>query len=152
MAFLAVASAYFNVISHTVVSSHLRQFEYGVVDETKDTYISVNQYIPKSNPNPKDGDITFVCAPGIGMVKEIYEPIFEDLARALEQRGMGVRGFWIADPLHSGKSAVLNAGNLGNDICWWDHSRDLLQIVQRFRKQMPRPIVGMGHSIGGARM
>ena len=33
-----------------------------------------------------------------------------------------------------------------------DHSRDLLLMINHFREQMPRPIVGIGHSLGGCQM
>ena len=32
---------------------------------------------------------------------------------------------------------------------WLDHARDLLHMTNVFRAQMPRPIVGVGHSFGG---
>lgn len=32
---------------------------------------------------------------------------------------------------------------------WFDHPRDLFLMVNHFRKQMPRPLVGIGHSMGG---
>jgi pimeloyl-ACP methyl ester carboxylesterase len=32
---------------------------------------------------------------------------------------------------------------------WFDHPRDLLHMVNHFRDQMPRPIIGVGHSMGG---
>lgn len=32
---------------------------------------------------------------------------------------------------------------------WTDHARDLLYIINTLREQMPRPIVGVGHSLGG---
>lgn len=32
---------------------------------------------------------------------------------------------------------------------WMDHSRDLFLMINHFRDQMPRPIVGLGHSFGG---
>ena len=34
-------------------------------------------------------------------------------------------------------------------MSWDDHSRDLLHITNVFRREMPRPIVGLGHSMGG---
>lgn len=33
---------------------------------------------------------------------------------------------------------------------YWDYSRDLLHMVNEFRGDMTRPIVGLGHSMGGA--
>lgn len=35
---------------------------------------------------------------------------------------------------------------------WLDHSRDLLNMVNIFRKEMPRPIIGVGHSMGGCQL
>ena len=32
---------------------------------------------------------------------------------------------------------------------WYDHPRDLLHMINHFRKEMPRPLVGIGHSMGG---
>ncbi|KAI0542359.1 prolyl aminopeptidase-like protein [Xylaria digitata] len=37
---------------------------------------------------------------------------------------------------------------LGNDHGWLDHARDLLHMTNVFRSEMPRPIVGIGHSFG----
>lgn len=30
-----------------------------------------------------------------------------------------------------------------------DHARDLFLMINHFREQMPRPLVGIGHSFGG---
>lgn len=35
---------------------------------------------------------------------------------------------------------------------WYDHSRDLLHMVNHFRDEIPRPIVGIAHSMGCAQM
>lgn len=43
----------------------------------------------------------------------------------------------------------MNERVLGNDPSWFDYSRDLLAMVNRFRRCMPRPLVGVGHSFGG---
>lgn len=32
---------------------------------------------------------------------------------------------------------------------WSDHARDLLHMINHFRREMPRPLVGIGHSMGG---
>lgn len=32
---------------------------------------------------------------------------------------------------------------------WFDHPRDLLHMINHFRSQIPRPLVGIGHSMGG---
>ena len=35
---------------------------------------------------------------------------------------------------------------------WFDHSRDLLYMVNNFRERMIRPIFGVGHSMGAAQL
>lgn len=35
---------------------------------------------------------------------------------------------------------------------WFDHPRDLLHLVNVKRAEMPRPIIGVGHSMGGAHL
>lgn len=35
---------------------------------------------------------------------------------------------------------------------WFDHPRDLLHLVNVKRAEMPRPIIGLGHSFGGAHL
>lgn len=42
--------------------------------------------------------------------------------------------------------------DLRSIAAWLDHSRDLLHMVNIFRDQMPRPIVGVGHSMGGCQL
>jgi hypothetical protein len=33
-----------------------------------------------------------------------------------------------------------------------DHARDLLQLINLKRAEMPRPLVGIGHSMGGTNL
>ena len=35
---------------------------------------------------------------------------------------------------------------------WFDHSRDLLVMINHFADQMPRPIIGYAHSMGCAQL
>lgn len=83
-----------------------------------------------------------------------------------------IRSIWIADVASQGMSYVLNEDNLGNDrktglassnhshmltllfhkASWLDHARDLLYMINHFRDQMSRPLIGIGHSMGGAQM
>jgi len=35
---------------------------------------------------------------------------------------------------------------------WYDHPRDLMHLINLKRDEMPRPIVGIGHSMGGAQL
>ncbi|KAL8944104.1 MAG: hypothetical protein Q9216_000695 [Gyalolechia sp. 2 TL-2023] len=55
----------------------------------------------------------------------------------------------MADVANQGMSSILNEDKLGNDPSWTDHARDLLYVINMLREKMPRPLVGIGHSMGG---
>ncbi|TID17316.1 toxin biosynthesis protein-like protein [Venturia nashicola] len=46
----------------------------------------------------------------------------------------------------------MNLGHRSDATSWFDHARDYLAVVNHFRDQMPRPIIGFGHSMGGVTM
>ena len=50
-----------------------------------------------------------------GQLKELYEPLWEDLHREAKKHGFRIRGIWISDVAWQGQSGVLNADKLGND-------------------------------------
>lgn len=102
--------------------------------------------------DPQALNITIISAAANGLTKKLFEPLWDDLHDQLSQRGIGIHGVWIADQVHQGESAVLNEEKLGNDPCWHDHSRDMLHMVNLFRDQMPRPLIGIGHSMGGQQL
>ncbi len=81
--------------------------------------------------------------------KELYEPLWDEILEHSKTQGFGIRSIWIPDVAWQGDSGVLNERLLGNDPGWNDHARDLLHLINVKRDQMPRPIVGLGHSFGG---
>lgn len=48
-------------------------------------------------------------------MQELYEPLWDELLQQSNKLGFRMRGIWIADVAHQGKSAVLNEDKLGND-------------------------------------
>ncbi|OCK94619.1 uncharacterized protein K441DRAFT_519356, partial [Cenococcum geophilum 1.58] len=58
----------------------------------------------------------------------------------------------VADMAHQGASGVANEHLLGDDPSCFDHSRGLLHMVNHFRHQMPRPIIGVTHRMGFAQL
>ncbi|PGH32674.1 hypothetical protein GX50_04521 [[Emmonsia] crescens] len=140
----------FNVIEHISPCQHIREYPRAIATEQEETlWLSVKQYVPIDNPNPKPGDITIIGAHANGFPKELYEPLWEELLSRAKRHGFGIRGIWIADAAHQGHSGVLNENVLGNDPSWFDHPRDLLHFINLKRAEMPRPIFGIGHSFGG---
>jgi hypothetical protein len=149
----------FTVIPHTITASHLRDYPHAIANEDEDLFLEVKQYIPgrqisfasgsgKGNKAIKDDAVTIIAAGGIGFIKELYEPLFEELLLRAESAGFSIRAIWMADPVNAGASAVRNQANLGCDSSWWDHSRDLWAMINYLRREMVQPIMGLGHSMG----
>lgn len=58
----------------------------------------------------------------------------------------------MADVAWHGESYWMNEELVGNSPGWYDHSRDLANLINLRREEMVRPIVGVGHSMGGNQM
>ncbi|KAF1996245.1 alpha/beta-hydrolase [Amniculicola lignicola CBS 123094] len=148
-----MSSKLFRIDEHAIEGSHVRGFPRTTSTTQDDVlHLAVKQYTPRSNTKPKPGDVTIIAAHANAFPKELYEPLWDELLKRAEGYGFSIRGIWIADVVHQGWSGVLNEDKLGNDPAWLDHSRDLLHMINVFRKDMPRPIVGVGHSMGGCQM
>lgn len=140
----------FHIVEHTVPASYIREYPHALAHSQEDQlHLAIKQYIPKSNPTPKPGDITILGAHANGFPKELYEPLWDDLLARSEKNGFRIRSIWIADVAYQGASGVLNEQMIGNDPGWYDNARDLLYFINLKRKDMPRPIFGLGHSMGG---
>lgn len=83
------------------------------------------------------------------LVQELYEPLWDDLYEKLKAKGIAISSIWAADVAHQGASGVYNEDLIGNDPSWNDHPRDLFLMINAFRQHMKRPLVGVGHSMGG---
>ncbi|KAI9367083.1 toxin biosynthesis protein [Aspergillus egyptiacus] len=142
----------FHVTEHVIDGQYIREYPRATATPDAPLKLSVKQYTPVSNPNPQPGDVTIVAVHGTGFPKELYEPLWEELLHRSQQAGFRIRAIWMADAANQGASGILNEQNLGNDPSWYDHSRDLICMINQFRQQMPRPIIGLGHSLGAPYM
>ncbi|KAI0541961.1 Alpha/beta hydrolase family-domain-containing protein [Xylaria digitata] len=139
----------FHVKEHVVPGQHIREWARATANSQEDILdLHVKQYIPKDNPSPRPGDVTILGAHANGFPKELYEALWQDLHAQSREHGFRIRGIWIADISNQGWSGQLNEEKLGNDPSWHDLSRDLLHLTNVFRAEMPRPIIGVGHSFG----
>jgi len=143
----------FRIIEHTLRCQHTRDRPAGAErGRENDLKLHVKQYIPHDISDPSPGDVTIIGAQANAFPKEVYEPFWEDLYAALRSRGRGVRGIWIADVVTQGQSGVINETLLGPDASWYDHGRDLLFLINQFQDEMPKPIFGVGHSMGASHL
>jgi hypothetical protein len=145
----------FRVIDHRFPCQYVREYPRATSTCQEDVlYLAVKQYVPLSNPKPKPGDVTIIAASANGFPKELYEPLWDDLLARITNNPYGwqTRSIWIADVAQQGESGLINGPVLGNDPNWHDHARDLLHMINLQRDEMPRPIVGIGHSMGGNQM
>ncbi|KAI6364967.1 hypothetical protein MCOR25_005562 [Pyricularia grisea] len=141
----------FHIKEHVIEAQHIREYPRATANSQEEVLqIAVKQYIPKNNPNPQPGDVTIIGAHANGFPKELYEALWEDMLTKSTAHGFKIRSIWITDVAWQGQSGILNEGKLGNDPSWADAERDLLHMINHFRDSMPRPLVGIGHSFGGA--
>ncbi|KAI1074187.1 putative toxin biosynthesis protein [Whalleya microplaca] len=141
----------FHVKEHTIPSQHVREWPRATANSQEEIlHLSVKQYTPIDNPDPRLGDVTIIGAHANGFPKELYEALWADLHASSKHHGFRIRGIWIADVANQGYSGAANEAALGDDPSWHDHARDLLHLTNVFRADMPRPLVGVGHSFGAA--
>ncbi|KAF4503529.1 host-specific AK-toxin Akt2 [Fusarium agapanthi] len=114
--------------------------------------LAVKQYVPHDNPDPQPGDVTIIGAHANGFPKELYEPLWDELYDRAGQQDLRIRSIWIADVWNQGQSGVLNERVLGNDLSWFDHARDLMNLINQHQRDIRHPIVGIGHSMGGTQL
>ena len=143
----------FEITSHIIPVTPFREYPHAIIDEKKGVYLAVKQYTPLEKHNGPESTstsdpITIIATTGIGFIKELYEPYFVELLHRTRKANVRIRSIWIADMFNLGESAVANWENLGCDATWVDHSRDLWCMINHFRAQMPKPIIGLGHSVG----
>jgi pimeloyl-ACP methyl ester carboxylesterase len=143
----------FSISEHKVPCQYIREYPHATAHSQESAlYLAVKRYKPTAKPQSQSRGVTIIAATANGMPKEVYEPLWEDLLNTCVLAGVAIKSIWIADMAQQGDSAVLNEQELGNDPNWFDHSRDLLHMMNIFRNDMPRPIIGIGHSLGAAQM
>ncbi|KAL8790166.1 MAG: hypothetical protein Q9195_006493 [Heterodermia aff. obscurata] len=146
----------FSVTEHVIDCQHIREYPHGTkaISDHHDSVtlkLAIKEYRPLDDSSSSSGStpVTIIAAHGNGFPKEAYEPLFEELHQMLKGR---IRAVWFADCANQGASGVLNESVLGDDPNWFDHSRDLLSMVNHFGDAMIRPIFGIGHSFGAAQL
>ena len=145
--------SHFRTVEHVVPTQHTRQNPWGTTPgHERDLKLVVKQYIPTSLCEPQQGDITIIGAHANGFPKEIYEPLWDDLYERLIALGKRIRSIWIADVANQGESGIVNQQKLGNEPGWFDHARDLLFLINQKQSEMPSPLIGIGHSLGGTQL
>ncbi|GAQ11645.1 hypothetical protein ALT_8966 [Aspergillus lentulus] len=140
----------FRIVEHIIPGQHIREHPHALKGRQETALkLAIKQYIPLDQTEPiPENAVTIIGAHGNGFPKEAYEPLWEDLYAHLNKRSIPLRGIWIADISNQGASGVLNEHVQGDNTHWHDHSRDLLHMINHFRDDITRPIIGVAHSMG----
>ncbi|KAF2179125.1 alpha/beta-hydrolase [Zopfia rhizophila CBS 207.26] len=144
-----MASSSFDVKEHVIPCQHIRGYPHAAKDPTAVLRLAIKEYAPKEIVDGATQAVTIIAAHANGIPKETYEPLWEALRIRLTGR---LKAIWIADCSHQGASGILNENVQGDDPNWFDHSRDLLAMVNHFRDSIKPPIVGIAHSMGCAQL
>ncbi len=157
-----MSRAYFDVETFTVPGQHVREYRNSTAScAPEELRLAVKCYRPKYHQAPQAGDVTVLACTGIGLAKELHEPVWDELYHfTLAGSSFKIRAIWIADFVNQGASAMLNEGKLGIErqswtLCpclmkltvvtpasWFDFARDYLGMVNHFRAEMPQPLIG----------
>ncbi|KAG4443259.1 hypothetical protein IFR05_001302 [Cadophora sp. M221] len=143
----------FIIKEHIVPCSHIRGDLTTTSDKEQEKWrMSVKQYVPVGNQEPGEGDITIVGGCGNGYLRELYEPFWEDLYHTLSKSSIRIRSIWVPSISNSGSNTHLNPSLIHDPVSVFDHSRDILHLLNVFRSEIVQPIIGIGHSIGAAQL
>ncbi|PWY93905.1 toxin biosynthesis protein [Aspergillus sclerotioniger CBS 115572] len=142
-----MSSSQFRVIEHVIPCQSVREYHHAVRTDSPPLQLAVKEYVPLDDSEPASDGVTIIAGHANGIPKECYEPIWNELVAL---KGVKIKGIWFADCVNQGASGVVNEDVLGDDPNWFDHSRDLLHMVNHFRDQIKPPIVGIAHSFSCA--
>lgn len=146
---MANTSDCFIVKEHVFQGQHIREYPGALAESQEDAIeLHAKQYIPRDSSGK---GLTLIGFHANGFHKEVYEVFWEELyTTARDKHGIEIASIWMADQAFQGQSASMNEQRMGSDPHWFDHSRDVLAMINTFRKQMTRPIVGVAHSMGAS--
>ncbi|KAJ5118063.1 hypothetical protein N7526_011086 [Penicillium atrosanguineum] len=128
----------FHITKHVIDAQYVRDSPRATATLNPTLKLCVKKYTPIDNPQPQPGDVSIVATHGTSLLKELYEPLWEELLACSKGKGFRIRAIWIADST--------------NQASWFDHGRDLIQMINHFRDDMPQPIMGVGHSLGATQL
>lgn len=131
-----MTSSPFTIEEHVIDTSYMREYPRGAWPQNAPLKLAIKKYIPVDNLNPQPGDVTLIGAHGAGFpkvgllpfplhlnisklfscfLKELYEPLWEELLARSKVNEFRIRAIWMADVANQGASGVLNEKYLGND-------------------------------------
>ncbi|CAG8593838.1 6512_t:CDS:2 [Ambispora leptoticha] len=129
------------------IAANLYEVEF---DET--VLLTDQQMLQKQEQQRKEQEkkqVTLLFAHANGFHKEIWEPVLKKLTQEYHFDSWDIK-LWAMDCYNSGDSAVLNEAFLPDSFSWKDYALDILSVIDEAKLQ--KPLIGVGHSMGGSSM
>ncbi|KAG8408406.1 hypothetical protein J3459_017817 [Metarhizium acridum] len=159
-------SASFRQVEHTISGSHTREYLGATANGDDDVpQLAVKQYIPLNNPRPQPGDVTIIGAHANGFPKVSPLPAFglwpEDpnsqeltISAGVVRASLGrcVRSAVVEEHPHQ---VDLDRGHMEPRpvrASWFDHARDLMNLINSKQDDIRHAIAGIRHSMGGTQL
>lgn len=105
----------FRITEHQIPGSFIRQHRRATINKNDTVRLAVKEYRNENSPSGGHNEISIIGAHANGFPKELYEPLWDELAVSLAANGLHVSVVLIADISFQGQSGVLNSNILGND-------------------------------------
>jgi hypothetical protein len=106
---------YYHSEVRDIPGQHIREYANGTSSSQEDVLkIAVKHYVPKQPASSGNNGITILACPGLGLSKELYEPLWDELyLYSTKRKTFTIRSIWIADFVNQGASGVINEDVLG---------------------------------------
>lgn len=109
---MGMSTLHFSVTEHTIPCQYIREYPHASKSDHAPLRLAIKEYQPLERTSAGSALMTIIATHGNGFPKETYEPLFDELYRALKGK---IRGIWFADYSHQGASGILNERLQGDD-------------------------------------
>jgi hypothetical protein len=110
-----MSDQYYRSDVYTIPGQHIREYANGTSNSSGDILkIAIKRYMPRQKAFSANDGITILACPGLGLSKELYEPLWDELYMySARRKTFTICSIWIADFANQGASGIMNEDVLG---------------------------------------